>query len=417
MTPPFLLALLVATAAVPGDEPARPSHRLLDGVTVPFQDPTAIATRLQIARTYNDLDSLVQKLLRDPKLLNNKELQKQLPQLKEWLNRQGVKPADLLGNTEHRHNLVDSLIKDARLGEDKVKELSRLVESQIKGGANPLGSVPSPSPGTSQPKIAPKPPFTPPHPPQAPSSSPLDLPQADWVRQLAERLAASDSEWMRDLVRRLTTMDYDRSGLGSSGQGKAVWDALVRVGDWLPLEQMSKIDWGDTFPKWSWPEFAAPPAWSPGPVPSLAAPSEGAGEGLVWLLLAVVVGILMWRLVGKATAINSDGDQAWRPGPWPVSPARVTTRHDLIRAFEHLALLLLGPHAGVCHHRELAGQLGQAAGPATARHRQQAAQELALLYEQARYAPSASSADQPLSSEEQMLARRNLCLLAGMGGA
>jgi hypothetical protein len=45
--------------------------------------------------------------------------------------------------------------------------------------------------------------------------------------------------------------------------------------------------------------------------------------------------------------------------------------------------------------------------------RQQAATELARLYEQARYAPQ----DDTLSAEDLAAARRDLCFLAGVGAA
>jgi hypothetical protein len=91
-----------------------------------------------------------------------------------------------------------------------------------------------------------------------------------------------------------------------------------------------------------------------------------------------------------------------------VSPQSVSTRQDVVRAFEYLALLCLGLSAAACHHRELAERLAQqdSGNP----KRRQAAEMLAWLYEQARYAPDAEA----LSQEELTDARHALCCLAGV---
>jgi hypothetical protein len=87
-----------------------------------------------------------------------------------------------------------------------------------------------------------------------------------------------------------------------------------------------------------------------------------------------------------------------------VQPAAVGTRYDLVRAFEYLALLRLGPAARHQNHLEIAAALGAAdAG------RRGAAERLASLYEQARYAPR----DEDLPAVDLALARAALSLLAG----
>lgn len=101
------------------------------------------------------------------------------------------------------------------------------------------------------------------------------------------------------------------------------------------------------------------------------------------------------------------------PGAWPVAPAHVTTRGDLVRAFEYLALLILGPAARACHHHDLANRLSQQ-GEVLVPERREAAERLAALYEQARYAPEQAHADVPLPEGEQAIARQALCLLAGV---
>jgi hypothetical protein len=81
----------------------------------------------------------------------------------------------------------------------------------------------------------------------------------------------------------------------------------------------------------------------------------------------------------------------------------VTTREDLIRAFEHLAFLRLGLKARHLNHLDLAGRLGDTGD------RAEPAARLAHLYEQARYAP----ADEHLPADELAAARGDLSTLAG----
>jgi len=102
------------------------------------------------------------------------------------------------------------------------------------------------------------------------------------------------------------------------------------------------------------------------------------------------------------------GDDGWRLGPWPVRPEAVRTRDELVRAFEYLALLLLGPAARTRNHEEIAAGLGEQDVS-----RRAAAERLAGLYEQARYAPP----DEVLPDTDLAAARADLSLLAGVAAA
>jgi len=112
------------------------------------------------------------------------------------------------------------------------------------------------------------------------------------------------------------------------------------------------------------------------------------------------------------------GTATWKLGPWPIHPTAVQTREELIRAFEYLSVLLLGPAARHWHHLAIAASLGRSSGATVSARRwgdgsaerRQAAQQLATLYERARYAPPA----EPLPEAALATARRDLCLLAGV---
>ncbi len=123
-----------------------------------------------------------------------------------------------------------------------------------------------------------------------------------------------------------------------------------------------------------------------------------------FLLLAV----LLWRGAGWYQAYRARLASEWRLGPWPVEPGAVRTREQLVRAFEHLALLLFGLPARTMNHEELAR--GMAGLPAT---RAEDARELAAAYEQARYAPPQDE----LSDDRLAAARRQLASLAGSSAA
>jgi hypothetical protein len=126
--------------------------------------------------------------------------------------------------------------------------------------------------------------------------------------------------------------------------------------------------------------------------------SMALNAALFGLGVLVVVGII-WRFRGGRMAIVGGGRGL---GPWPLDPNRVASRDDLIRAFEYLSLLRCGESARTWHHRAIAESLG-----GTQSERRTAAERLAALYEQARYAPT--SGGEP----DWTTAREPLTLLAG----
>jgi hypothetical protein len=193
----------------------------------------------------------------------------------------------------------------------------------------------------------------------------------------------------------------------------------LRLGD--PGEFARRFrDLGRFIPFDRLPDLAPPPGsfnlsapslpggdWS---LPSLpeSASGEGAGRLFLWIVLVAVTAVILWKGWAWQAQARRARKAAWQLGPWPVDPARVATRQDLVRAFEYLACLRLGVAALVRHHLDLAAGLGGGAGP-----RQAAADHLGRLYEQARYAPP----EEPLPPADLGQARRELCLLAGVAVA
>jgi len=115
------------------------------------------------------------------------------------------------------------------------------------------------------------------------------------------------------------------------------------------------------------------------PTPTSVLSPDG-WTGAVAGVIVVLAALTIWRLAVRRPRPAANG--RWRLGPWPVDPAAVGTRDDVIRAFEYLALLRFGPAAQHWHHRQVADRLAETSGDRTA------AATLAGLYEQARYAPT-----------------------------
>jgi hypothetical protein len=138
-------------------------------------------------------------------------------------------------------------------------------------------------------------------------------------------------------------------------------------------------------------------------LPSFSSGSVAMSQALVWVLVVLGLVLVVWQMVRR---VGRTGLPiiAWRLGPWPVDPARISSRAELIVAFEHLALLCVGPQARTWNHCAIGEELGKD------QERRLAASELAALYEWARYAPEPDG----LSDQTLAKARRDLCFLAGV---
>jgi hypothetical protein len=172
--------------------------------------------------------------------------------------------------------------------------------------------------------------------------------------------------------------------------------------------------------------------------PSLPAVAEtgGAGNLAVAAVALVLLGGMIFALLAfrARQAATHRKQREWHLGPWPVDPATVLTRGQLIQAFEYLSLLNLGPDARNWNHRFIAMRLGDQkslrkqdsvvkershrllrtkALPINDPLHREVAGELAFLYEQARYAPPGEL----LTDSGLAAARRDLCLLAGVKAA
>jgi hypothetical protein len=422
----------VAQAPSPGG-----SHRPLDGLSEPPQSPEeGVSRRLRGMSESRLAAQLAEKLL-DPKLLGEIENiePKKLEQLKEQLGR-GESPA----NDPDFQKLISAARakrEELKLSQDQLDLLRRqFPPSPPRTTAPPVGPSGGPDPvvpPTHPDAPSPSNPATPrgPQQPRAEKSGPAPPPPKPPEKQPWEKWSEDAYRWARDRSPELA--DRLIGTIGGSQVGDMLRDALRSLGQDMPgtdglsgkiaegihdvtgmlaglankVPASAAGSWSDVLGAFRESSAGAPQAHglSLPTTPTISA-QESAPMAL-WVVVVGSVGFVLWRLKGGQRGTDRSG---WRPGRWPVSPGAVTTRHDLVQAFEHLALRCLGPAAYHCNHLELAERIAALSAEPGCR---QAATELAALYEQARYAPE----EGPLRAEEVTAARRDLCFLAGVAAA
>jgi hypothetical protein len=230
------------------------------------------------------------------------------------------------------------------------------------------------------------------------------------IRDLSQAAPAQDARWL-DFLREAGDLgERLNSRFSGPGDGSGLIDRLA--------ESLPRVHWRTPDLAQGRSEWVGLPS-----APAAGAPAAGGGWRWLWLLLVPVLALLAWRALAVRQARVAAAVAGWRPGAWPVHPARVRTRQELVQAFEHLSLLWLGPDARHRHHRDLGDQLGRQPVPVSKgvpralavapAERQQVAAELATLYEQARYAPPSDV----LPESALAAARRDLCSLAGVAAS
>lgn len=245
---------------------------------------------------------------------------------------------------------------------------------------------------------------------------------AIWLRRQVQALALNDSvlrssnglrQALDEVIRaRLTRPSEAKSAPNSLGAEFSRW-----AGRAVPREFLSKLK-GLGLEKIPWPSLGAlklpdlrsgaTSSWSGAPnvdVPTVNPRGVG-GVAVAATVLALALAWLLGRREagsGRRRSRGRDG-RPFKLGAWPVRPAQVTTPEDVIKSFEYVSVLRLGPSARTWNHRAIADRLG-AQRPETGR----AADELADRYEDARYAAEPA----PLSPADVAAVRRHLVLVAG----
>ncbi len=432
MTTRWLAMLLLVALAGPALAQDRPSHRPVNTGLADDRSPEQrLADRLRSTRERErnedekrlseEMKGLAEKILKDPELrksLLKKLDDRQLKDLQQRLQQEGGN----LNDPQLRRLFEESMkSNDFKLDERDRQLLQRWQEKlREKGiGSNSGGNPPIPPPppvDPGKPQVPPPPPpgSTEPWKPPTGSSTPdswgdLANDPPDWLKKGLGRTVDDVSKWLdtpsgkswsktiAEAAGRAAS-NTRSTARASSGRLRGLGGYLPNVRSWLPRRSPN-----------------LPNARLPG-VPRVggrmpAAPSlsgRDAGKVVLVVALVAVLALVLWYSRGWWQGALSARLAAWKLGPWPVRPQDVSTRGELVRAFEHLALLCLGPAARTCHHLELARQIGGLPSVDPDRRRDAAA-DLALVYEQARYTPD----DELLPDELMSRARRDLCYLAG----
>lgn len=156
------------------------------------------------------------------------------------------------------------------------------------------------------------------------------------------------------------------------------------------------VPWGG-LPSFGLPQFSMPTGGGP-----------DSGSSLIWLVIAAVSAQVLWFVYHKRKQSRAALARAEAQKSWPVTPSSVASREDLIKAFEFLSVSKLGLESRTWNHLDIAAALGE-----PGRQQRDAADRLAAIYEQARYAPEVD----PLPDDSLADARRALSLLAGVSPA
>lgn len=244
-------------------------------------------------------------------------------------------------------------------------------------------------------------------------------PKAEPLAKAAERAMkraenTKFGDWLRDSPAWNRAFEDLRSSINSPDA------AQFKMGDWpskLPdgdgfwnlgqgtLERLRGLPTPD-LGRWtpSLPTFAGLPA------PDISAPSLPAGPSMpsvgtwgTWLLFAAISLLVAWQMLRWSKRSSKAPDGRAKLGPWPVQPDAVSTRAQLVQAFDYLALLTLGLGVQCWNHHAVARKWRTQAPTCAA-----SAHTLASLYEQARYTDGV----EPLKDTDRDQARRLLLQLA-----
>lgn len=286
-------------------------------------------------------------------------------------------------------------------------------------GPNPQSVQQGGQAGPSTPPEAPKNGGQAPPPPEPPAP-PAPNPDQDNYRDLLKKLEKSfgkigDSPQFQQTIRELERMKLGPSGDRMSGPLGDLQDLAKKAGQSLEGTKIKPPKWTMSGSGPKVPNFGGGPSV---PAPSFGGPSLGGaggaavggfGGGLIVFVavgIALIVVAVLLRDLQRRRSGTDRGPAGL--GPWPVDPARVADRGQLIQAFEYLGVKVGGQPARTWNHQVLARRLGTPDAD-----RRAAAERLAGLYAESRYAPNAG----PLPPEAVAGARRDLCLLAGVGPA
>jgi hypothetical protein len=408
-----------------------------------------INSRLKSARDQYDVQRYTELIKNNPEL--KKLLLKELARLQEKNELPNLidGPIDPQSGQlpESVKSMLEQSIKQANIklpesgsqepSKKDIEELGKKLAEQFKKDAGPstqtdYGSMARPGGPGPMSRGGPMPPPSPP----GPGSTGRDTQPPSFRGPMSGSRDETSRELVDFLTKRLSKLEASspamQRAVRSLERFKIQEDSrFLRLNQGSDKLKSSVPDWIKSFrpdalrPERGWPFERGLPdvglprvrlsgSWFPsGPrvnIGAAGAGAAGAGTVLLYLVIIAIAGVIVWKVLKLNRVFGMAGaGGSWRLGPWPVNPAAVRTREEMVKAFEYLSLLLLGPSARHRNHLEIAADLSNDKRHASV-DRHLAAQHLAALYEQARYAPPSDA----LPEAELPAARRYLCYLAGV---
>ncbi|MFN4259306.1 MAG: DUF4129 domain-containing protein [Gemmataceae bacterium] len=396
----------------------------------PSHGPVPARPGAPVKTSKSQFDDLLSERLRQAR---QKETERLLGDLLDDADRNGVKdllhqlrivPTDLK-NRQEQIDLSDPLVRKfisqmLRQHQDNpyalrldAETLRRLQE--VSRSLPEMGDLLPPTPPTPS-STLPTPPKSLPPNDASGLGTDVNTQNAQQMQELSQRIEELGGPWkdsplMREIARDLlrAVSRWQPKGEGFDEQMARLNGYAREANEWWQASRSVTRNW--KLPRFSWDAGVGDTNLTANAAPMSPEPSSwdsggdaGGWGGLWWLVLLLPVAVIVWKLSGyfpRRTRANAP------LGFWPVAPAELASRTDVVRAFEYLSLARCGLIVRTWNHRQIAAQLA-----GTAASQRQAAQELAELYEQARYAPD----EDELSDEQLRQARRHVCLLTEVTG-
>jgi hypothetical protein len=391
----WLLASL-ATLGFVGSTPAQPEPNARKYVEFPI-DPNfekGLRERLVMEKDRAHWEELIKKIVADPsKLPVTKDDLKKL-KLDDPDNQKKFK--DWVASDPALKKAIQDLVKQKQgdLQPPEVKKLQddfkKILEDVKKGKVEPPDFNKGIGPG-----------FKPPEPPRPKEDGFVRT--TEKVMKQAENSRLGD--WLRDSPAWKRAFKDLKTSINSEDMSQ--W----KVGEWqkklhLPEGKIGELGEGalERIRNLPRPHFEGVrpnlPAIGNLGVPKIGAPQvpdfstptlPTISSGFLWLLLIALFLLAAWMLLRwSRRAARARAGAGAQLGPWPVRPEAVSTRGELVVAFDYLALLTLGFGVQSWNHHAITRSWAEKAPDCAA-----TARRLALLYELARYTEGADALTPP----------------------
>jgi hypothetical protein len=357
-----------------------------------------VQDRLNQLKNRQQAQDLIQKLLRDA---NRFHLDNKTRDALQKLNLNDPRVQERLKPWVEKSSQGQPAVSSAEL-----KKLEEAIEKAATDQKAPPPPSPPEGPSAGSTHVG-SPPEEAPRPPDAEEGV------RDWLKRVLERAEESNvGEWLRESPAFQKALHELQGSAHMPDIQPHRWglDRFLKL-DKLPMPDAATLERLGRFqPKLPHIEPPSLPSLSRPSLPAVSAPSmpppASLGTLATWLLCVAMVALLAWQASRWIQLPGRAGRTAAQAvGPWPVRPSEVSTRTELVQAFDYLALLRCGVTARSWHHRAVARALAEH----TAGLADDAAQ-LAALYEQARYTDGAEA----LALDLRDQARTALVRLAGV---